>query len=487
MGKIKLAGFLLGPVLFVVTYLVLTSVTTLPAEACKVLATAAWMVCWWVTEAVHVSATALIPMVVLPLLGIITIREATASYGNPVIFLFMGGFMIALGLEKHNLHQRIALNLIRITGTSGNGIILGFVLATGLISMWISNTATAIMMLPIAVSVTHLVRNELSSTSVPEKNFRNFSVGLMLCIAYSASIGGMATIIGTPPNVVMVGLFRQTYQQDITFLEWIKIGLPVSLSVLTICYLLITRVVFPNRLDSIEGSAAFIRTKLEVLGAVSRAEKLVLLVFFITSFSWIFRPYLNEWLNLLFYDHESPGIALDDTIIAMTGGLLMFTIPINIKRGEFILTWEDTRRLPWGILILFGGGMCLAKSLEDVGLIQMIGEGIAGMGSIKLWTLVMALAGISILLSEVMSNVALATIFVPVVFGIADGLGYDPKVLAIPVTFAASCAFCMPVSTPPNAILFASGHIRLGDMIRAGLILNALSLATIVLLSILLL
>jgi solute carrier family 13 (sodium-dependent dicarboxylate transporter), member 2/3/5 len=482
----KRIGFVLGPVLFVITYLTLSSFTELPIDACKVLATAAWMVSWWVTEAVHVSATALIPMVFLPLLGIITIREATAAYGNPVIFLFMGGFMIALGLEKHNLHQRIALNLIRVTGTSGNGIIAGFVLATGLISMWISNTATAIMMLPIAVSVTQLVSNELGSPALPEKNYRNFSVGLMLCIAYSASIGGMATIIGTPPNVVMVGLYRQTYQQDITFLEWIKIGLPVSVCILILCYVIITRLAFPNHLKHIEGSATFIRNKLAALGQISKAEKLVLFVFFITSSGWIFRPYLNELINIFFYQGDTSRIILDDTVIAMTGGLLMFIVPTDTRKWEFILMWDDTKRLPWGILILFGGGMCLAKSLEDVGLIQMIGAGISSLGGIRLWTLTLALAGISILLSEFMSNVALATIFVPVVFGISDGLGYDPKVLAIPVTFAASCAFCMPISTPPNAILFASGHIRLGDMMRAGLILNLLSLITIVLLSMLL-
>lgn len=485
MNKIKFTGFIIGPILFVVVYFLLKE-TSLNPEACKVLAIASWMVSWWVTEAVHVSVTALIPMVLLPMMGIIDIKTATASYGNPVIFLFMGGFVIALGLEKHNLHQRIALNLIKLTGTSGDGIILGFCLATGLISMWISNTATAIMMLPIAMSVTHLLTSELSDATSEGKNYRNFGTGLMLCIAYSASIGGMATIIGTPPNVVMVGIFRETYQSDITFVEWIKVGLPIAVTVLALCYFVITKLIFPNHIKNVPGSEELIRSKLAGMGKVSRIEKLVLLVFFITSFGWIFRPYINDGLSYIFYSGEDGHNILDDTSIAMLGGLLMFSIPTNLKKGEFLLTWEDTKRLPWGILILFGGGMCLAKSLEDVGLIQMIGTLIAEEGQVRIWVLVAILAFISMFLTEIMSNVALVTIFVPVVFGIADGLGYDPLVLAVPVTFAASCAFTMPVSTPPNAILFASGNIELKDMMRGGIVLNFLSLITIIILSLLL-
>lgn len=485
MNKIKLTGFITGPILFIAVYFLLKE-TDLNPEACKVLAVGAWMVSWWVTEAVHVSVTALIPMVLLPMLGIIDIKEATSSYGNPVIFLFMGGFIIALGLEKHNLHQRIALNLIKLTGTSGNGIILGFCLATGLISMWISNTATAIMMLPIATSVTHLLSSELSGSSSEAKNYRNFGTGLMLCIAYSASIGGMATIIGTPPNVVMVGIFRETYQSDITFLEWIKVGLPISIVVLALCYFVITKLIFPNHIKNVPGSEELIRNKLAAMGKVSRIEKLVLMVFFITSFGWIFRPHINDGLSYIFYNDGDVHNILDDTSIAMLGGLLMFSIPTSIKKGEFLLTWEDTKRLPWGILILFGGGMCLAKSLEGVGLIQMIGTLIADQGQVRIWVLVAILAFISMFLTEIMSNVALVTIFVPVVFGIADGLGYDPLVLAVPVTFAASCAFTMPVSTPPNAILFASGNIELKDMMRGGVVLNFLSLITIIILSLLL-
>lgn len=487
MNKFKFTGLILGPLLFAATYSVLTSFTGLSAEACKVLATAAWMVAWWVSEPVHIAVTALIPMVLLPLLGVMTISEATTSYGNPVIYLFMGGFIIALALEKHKLHERIALNIIRITGTSGNGIIAGFSLAAGLISMWISNTATTIMMLPIALSVTRLVNDMTGPSNLQEKNHRNFATGLMLSIAYASSVGGMATIIGTPPNVVMAGLYRQTYQQDIYFLEWMRFGIPVSLCVLVLCYLMITRWVFPNHLKRIQGSSMLIKTRLSGLGGLSKPEKLVLVIFLLTSASWVFRPYLNAWLSALFYGGGAEVAILNDTTIAMAGGLLMFTIPVSLSKGEFIMTWVDMKRLPWGILILFGGGLCLARSLEESGLVYLIGNEIAGWEHISYWVLLLVLCTLAMFLTELMSNTALTTIFVPVVFGIADGMGYDARALAIPVTLAASCAFCMPVSTPPNAIVFAGGHVKLFDMVRGGIFLNLLSLVVIVLLSLLLL
>lgn len=485
MNKLKLTGLLAGPLLCVLVYALLVANTSLEASACKVLAVGTWMVCWWVTEAVHLSVTALVPMVMLPAVGVISVQQATSAYGNPVIFLFMGGFLLALGLEKHNLHQRIALNLIRLTGTSGNGIILGFTLATSLISMWISNTATTIMMLPIAVSVSELLKDDLAGSTIDHRSQVNFGAGLMLSIAYSASIGGMATIIGTPPNVVAVGLYRDAYQQDITFTEWLKIGLPVSVVILAACYLLITRVAFPNRIKNVPGSAELVQRRLASLGALSRAERIVLFIFLITSVGWIFRPYVNDFLNLLFFTGGNREI-LDDTLIAMGGGILMFVIPSDLKKGEFLLTWEDTKRLPWGILILFGGGMCLARSLEEAGLIQRIGDYIASFGTIQVWLLVFILAFLSLFLTEIMSNVALTTIFVPVVFGIANSMHYPPLLLALPVTFAASCAFTMPVSTPPNAIVFASGLIGLRQMMRAGLLLNLIGLIVIVLMTLLL-
>lgn len=469
--KTKLVGLVLGPVFFCLIYF-MVSPGILTEKSIIVLALGAWMVTWWATEAMPIPVSALLPMVIFPLLGVSTAKEASAPYGDPVIFLFMGGFILALGLERHNLHQRIALSLIRLTGTSGDGIILGFMLSTALISMWISNTATAIMMLPIAASVTSLLAKETGQQDDPR--FKKFATGLMLAIAYAASIGGMATIIGTPPNVVMVGFMKRFYNLDVSFTRWMMVGIPLMLLALAACYLIITRVLFKNNLPSIEGSKELIHRKLLALGKLSKEEKLVLGVFSITCFFWIFRQNLNVMIgrNLL-----------DDTTIAMAGGMLMFLLPVDLKNQKFLLDWSDMKELPWGILLLFGGGLCLADGMEKSGLVQIVGNYFSQQNGISTSVLVVSLTAISMGLTELMSNVALVTIFVPVVFGVADGFQINPIWLAMPVTFAASCAFMMPISTPPNAVLFASGYIKMKDMIKTGLLLNLCCLVIIVVLS----
>ncbi len=470
LSKTRIVGLILGPTFFsLILFFAVPGI--LSEKSITVLALGAWMVTWWATEAVPIPVAALLPMIVFPLLGVSTVREASAPYGDPVIFLFMGGFILALGLERHKLHQRIALGLIRLTGTSGNGIILGFMLATALISMWISNTATAIMMLPIATSVTSLLAGEMGGGEDPR--FRKFGTGLMLAIAYAASIGGMATIIGTPPNVVMVGYMKRFYDLDVSFSSWMIVGIPMMVLALTACYLLITRVLFVNLLPSIEGSHQLIQRKYQELGNISREEKMVLTVFSFTCFFWIFRQNLNGLLekNLL-----------DDTTIAMAGGVIMFLIPTDLKNHKFLLEWSDMKELPWGILLLFGGGLCLADGMEKSGLVQIVGNYFSQQKDINPAVLIISLTTISMGLTELMSNVALVTIFVPVVFGIADGFHINPIWLAMPVTLAASCAFMMPISTPPNAVLFATGHIRMKDMIKTGVLLN---LACLVIISIL--
>ncbi len=469
--KTKFIGLALGPILFCLIFFTVTP-GTLSEKSIIVLALGAWMVTWWATEAMPIPVTALLPMVIFPLLGVSTGREAAAPYGDPVVFLFMGGFILALGLERHNLHSRIALSLIKLTGTSGNGIILGFMLATALISMWISNTATAIMMLPIAASVTSLLAKEAGQENDPR--FKKFATGLMLAIAYAASIGGMATIIGTPPNVVMVGYMKRFYNLDVSFTSWMIVGIPLMLMSLTACYLIITKVLFRNNLPSIEGSKELIRRKFLELGKISKEEKMVLGVFSVTCFFWIFRQNLNVIIgkNLL-----------DDTTIAMAGGVTMFLLPVNLKEQKFLLDWSDMKELPWGILLLFGGGLCLADGMEKSGLVQLVGNHFSQQQDISPGVLIFSLTAISMGLTELMSNVALVTIFVPVVFGVADGFHINPIWLAMPVTFAASCAFMMPISTPPNAVLFASGYIKMKDMIKTGLLLNACCLVIITILS----
>lgn len=469
--KTKLIGLLLGPLLFCIIYFGV-SPGVLSAKSIVVLGLGAWMVTWWATEAMPIPVSALLPMILFPLLGVATVREASAPYGDPVIFLFMGGFILALGLERHNLHTRIALNLIRLTGTSGNGIILGFMLSTALISMWISNTATAIMMLPIASSVTSLLAKETGQGEDPR--FKKFATGLMLAIAYAASIGGMATIIGTPPNVVMVGFMKRFYDLDVSFTRWMMVGIPLMILALASCYFVITRILFRNHLPSIQGSAELIQRKLTELGKLSKEEKLVLSVFSVTCFFWIFRQNLNGMIgkNLL-----------DDTTIAMAGGVIMFLVPVNLGEQKFLLDWADMKELPWGILLLFGGGLCLADGMEKSGLVQIVGNYFSNQSGISTGVLVFSLTAISMGLTELMSNVALVTIFVPVVFGIADGFHLNPIWLAMPVTFAASCAFMMPISTPPNAVLFATGYIKMRDMIRTGLLLNLFCLIIITILA----
>lgn len=466
-SKSKIVGLILGPVLFALFYFLLSQ-TALSYKGVVVLSLGAWMVTWWVSEATPIPVTALLPMILLPLFMVSTAREAATPYGDSIIFLFMGGFMIALALEKHNLHQRIALNLIRLTGTSGNGIILGFMISTALISMWISNTATAVMMLPIATSVTKLLSGEITEADKPK--FEKFATGLMLSIAYAASIGGIATIIGTPPNVVTVGFIKRFYDQDVSFATWMVIGIPLMLSILAACYIILTQVLYRNGLRSIEGSAELIQNKLKQLGAISKEEKRVLMIFTLTCFFWIFRQNLNQLIG---------SNLLDDTTIAMTGGLFMFITPTDLKRSEFILDWVDMKNLPWGILLLFGGGLALAQGMEDAGLVQLIGDQIAQQGNLSTGTMIITLTGMSMFLTELMSNVALTTIFIPVVLGIADGLQMNPIILAMPVAFAASCAFMMPISTPPNAILFASGYISVKQMMRAGVLVNLSALILI--------
>lgn len=466
----KVIGFILGPVLFLLIN-IFVSETFISPSAYKVLSVAAWVITWWVTDAVPFSVTALLPLILFPSLGVMSIAKATAPYANPIIFLFMGGFFIAIALEKHRLHERIALNLIKLTGTSGNGIIMGFMISTAFISMWISNTATAMMMLPIALSVVKLI--------IPENRMlgegklsgeQNFALGLMLAVGYAATLGGLATIIGTPPNVVFIGLLNDFNGQQISFGQWMLVGVPVALVLLVANYFIVTRILFPNKLDTIKGSDELIRTKLAALGSMRKEEKLVLTIFLITSFFWIFQQLFND----VFFQAE----VLNDTNIAMAGGLLMFIVPVNLKESKFILHWEDTKNMAWGILILFGGGLCLAEGLGEAKIIQAVGGWIVSQTEYNLWFILMLII-ISVILSEMMSNVALVNIFVPVVFGIAQGLHINPVLLALPVTFAASIGFMFPIATPPNAIVFSSGYIRMQDMVRAGILLNIVSIIII--------
>lgn len=466
--SLKIVALLLGPILFIIIGFVMPQFGFSTAT-CRVLGIAAWMVCWWIFEATPIPVTAMLPIVLFPTTGVLSVAEASAPYASPIIFLFMGGFMLALGMQKHNLHQRIALNLIKLTGTNANGIILGFMLATAMLSMWISNTATTVMMLPIALSVVSL----LGKAELETEGFKKFKLGLLLSIAYAANIGGMGTIIGTPPNVVLLGYVNSILNDDITFLEWMKIGVPIVIIMLYFSYYLITKVLFVHGITEIKGAEKLFNAQLRTLGNWSREEKAVAVIFGCTAFLWIFKQQLNAWVGFVFFN---------DTVTAMMGGMAMFILPITVK-GKSLLNWGAMKELPWGILILFGGGMSLATAMENVGIIEWIGTYVSSFERLPTWLLVLILTTLVLFMTELMSNVALTTIMIPMAMGIAAGYQISPLLLAIPVALASSCAFMMPISTPPNAVVFSSGFIRIKEMVKAGFIINLAAVVVIVLFS----
>ncbi|MEN9999998.1 MAG: hypothetical protein RL766_45 [Bacteroidota bacterium] len=460
-----LLAMLAGPALFVLVWFL--DPFSLGPSANKVLAVAVWMITWWITEAIPMPAVALMPLVLFPLFGIAKISEAALPYANEVVFLFMGGFMIGLGIEKWNLHRRIALSIVKLTGTGGNGIILGFILSTGFISMWLSNTATAMMMYPIAASVISVVFAQQRDSV----GARNFALCIMLAIAYASNFGGIGTIIGTPPNVAYVSFISKKFGYDIPFFSWMLVSLPVAILLLISLYFVLIRM-FPNRLVANGEMSNLIRDELKALGPMTAPEKRVLTIFVLTAFLWIFRDLINK----------IEVFRLDDNMIAVFGALLMFIVPAGSEQEptEKILSWQDTSKMAWGILLLFGGGITLAAALEKAGLIGMLGNWLAGFSGSSMLLLILVIATLSIFISEVMSNVAQVIVFAPVVTGIAAAIGADPLALGIPMTLAASCASMMPMGTPPNAIVFSSGYIKLKDMIKAGLVMNLISIVLIV-------
>jgi len=430
------------------------------------LAVAAWMLIWWVLEVFPIFITALLPMIFFPALDILSLTETFMPYGSPIVFLFLGGFIIALAMEERRLHERISFGLIRLTGTRPKQIILGFMIATAIVAMWISNTATAVMLLPIAMSVSQLLEEQ----TMDEVLLRRFRLLLMLGIAYAANIGGTMTLIGTPPNIVFAGFYLEAYGTDFAFARWFVYGLPTGAILLILAYFLLTRIIYPIRGEEVEGVRELIAIRWKALGPMSRPERLVLAVFLITVLLWIFAQPLNELISQRVFNN---------TNIAMLGGLLMFVVPVNWKKGEFILDWNSTRKLPWGILILFGGGLALAKGLDAAGIIAGIGNYVAEHVHASPLLLMLILTAFALFATEVMSNVALVTVLIPVVLGIADSTGVDPLFLAIPVTLAASCAFMMPISTPPNAVVYSSGFVSVRQMIKAGFWMNLLAVAVI--------
>ena len=448
------------------------------------LAVMGWMAVWWITEAVHLSVTSLLPLVLFPLLGIASIREATAPYANPMIFLFMGGFIIAISMQRWELDRRLALMTLRLAGTRPRNMIAGFMLTTAALSAFVSNTATTAMMVPIALSVIGLMRNDNAPETESDSRLRaNLVVCLLLGIAYSASIGGMATIIGTPPNALLVAFLEsgiaETHRIEIGFDTWLLIGLPVTLIMLPLTWLLLTRILFPVGSAPIRGGRELISSELRRLGRLNHGEIATLVVFVMTALCWIFRPLLSRLAIPVGVHTAHPLAGLSDAGIAMTGALVLFVIPVDWKKLEFVMDWPAANQLPWGILLLFGGGLSLAAAVKANGVAEFIGSQahlVAGMPS---WVVVVAVTTIVIFLTELTSNSATTATLLPVLAALAPALTLHPFQLIFPATLAASCAFMMPVATPPNAIVFGSGEIRISHMLRAGIWLNIIGIALI--------
>ncbi len=450
MITLKNAGFILGPLVALIIWM-MPAPDGMSNVAQAVMAVGTWMAIWWIMEAIPIGATALIPIIAFPLLGVGTVAQSTAPYANPIIYLFLGGFLLAAALESSNLHRRIALNIVANVGFSADRLILGFLLASALLSMWISNTATALMMMPIAFTV-----GKIGSGG---KGYNPILTGILLAVAYGSSIGGLGTLIGTPPNAIMAAYLLQAYDIQMGFGEWMVIGVPLVVVSLPVCYFVLKYVLKTNTYEADSTVESQLTSSLKELGRWSSAEKRVFIVFSSTAVCWIFQPKLAEII---------PG--LTDTGIAIIGAILMFILPDS--KGGRLLTWNDAERIPWGILLLFGGGLSLADAVQRSELAVWLGTQMAGLGSLPLPILIFLMTLMVIFLTEITSNTATAAALLPVMGALSVSLGYDPTVLVIPAALAASCAFMLPVATPPNAIVYATGNIRQSDMARAGFWLN---------------
>jgi len=466
-GRRQLTGLVLGPAAFLLMLLLPAPDGMAPA-AWSTAAAGVLMATWWVSEAIPIPVTALLPIPLFPMLGIGTVAEATAPFANPLIFLFMGGFLIAIAMQRWQLHRRIALVIVDRVGTKPTSIIFGFMLASAFLSMWVSNTATALMMLPIGMSIVTVSKKLPSTTAAEKRALTQFGIVLVLSIAYACNIGGLGTLIGTPPNALLAAFVLENYGIEIGFAQWMMLGVPLVVIGILLAFLVLTRVSFPIHLRELPGGHDLIHQERMKLGPISAEEVKVAIVFAVTASLWIFRPLLQQYL---------PG--LSDAGIAIAAGVALFLVPANLAKGEFLLDWRSSRELPWEILILFGGGLSLASAVTRTGVDDYIGLLVAGFDA---WPTVLLLAFsvlIILLLTEITSNTATAAAFLPILGAAAIGVGENPLLFVIPAALAASCAFMLPVATPPNAIVYGSNLLTVPMMARAGAWLNLLFVALV--------
>jgi sodium-dependent dicarboxylate transporter 2/3/5 len=472
--RIASAGLIGGPLLAALCWWLLPQSEALTPAGRSTAALGVWMAVWWMTEAIPLPATALLPVVAFPLAGVQTTSQTLQPYASDIIFLFMGGFIIGLAMQRWGLHTRIGLAIVRRVGTSPVRLVGGFMAATALLSMWISNTAAAMMMLPVGLSVIQLVRERVdAATPGTARALDHFGVCLMLGLAYGASIGGLGTLIGSPPNLILASFARNELGIDISMLGWMALGLPLVALLLPLTWLWLVRVAFPLRLVIDEATQQQIRADLAHQSPMGRGERWVLLVFVLTALGWVMRLPLSRWLELP---------QLSDATIAMTGALLLFVLPVDRARRVYVMDWDTALKLPWGILLLFGGGLSLAGAISTNGVDAWLASGFMALAGMPALWMLLAVTTLVIFMTELTSNTAVANTLIPVISAVAIGLGLAPLPLLMAVALAASCAFMLPVATPPNAIVYSSGQVSIAQMMRAGFALNLLAIGVIALL-----
>ncbi len=469
--RAQFIGLLLGPLLFIFTLLFFNPEGLNP-EAKAVLASTLWIATWWITEAIPIPATSLLPIILLPITGALDGDTVFSAYGDNIIFLFLGGFFIATAMEKWNLHKRIALNIISIIGTSTRKIILGFMIASGFLSMWVSNTAAVMMMIPIGLAITYQV-SEAVKGGKHEADVPKFEKAIIFGIGYSGTIGGLGTLIGTPPNSILAGTVDSLYGVQISFAGWMAFAVPLVAILLVSAWLYLTRIVYPINMQQLPGGRELIQREKTVLGNISFEEKAVLSVFLFAAFMWITRTFI--WEDIV----GVPGIG--DGMIAMTATVLLFMIPAKKKEATKLLEWKDSREIPWGILLLFGGGLAIAAGFSETELSNWIGEQLTVLEGMNFILIVLVATALVLFLTEITSNTATGTMILPVVASLALALNVHPYALMVPCAMAANCAFMLPVGTPPNAIIFGTGKLKIIQMVQNGFWLNILAIIIIVL------
>jgi len=469
------AGLLAGPTLFLLV-LALPAPADMPAAAARVIALTLWMATWWLTGVIALEVTALLPLLLLPLLGVGSVERAAAPYANSVIFLFLGGFFLAAAMERWGLHRRLAFGILALVGTDARRVVLAFMLATAFLSMWISNTAAAVMMLPMGIAVVALA-HEQRTAGATQAQIGGLGKSIALGIAYAASIGGVGTLIGTPPNAIFAANAKQLYDVDIGFGRWMAIGLPFTVVMLPLVWLLLTAVIYPTK-GRIPGLAERLAAERDGLGPMRTAERVTLWVFVAAALAWVLRE-PKDLGSIVIPGLATIAPAISDAGIAIAAGIILFAAPISLERREFVLDWDTAARVPWGILLLFGGGLSLAEAFQTSGLSSWVGGLLHGLAGQPRVVIVAVVAATFVFLTDFTSNTAVAAMAMPLMAGIAEGVGQPPLLLMQVAALGCSMAFLLPVSTPPNALVFATGTVSVGDMAKAGIWVDLLSITLI--------